>query len=68
MLAGVIHSLAPKTYVRIVHRATHDVTSDTGSDRAASVVRVATWVRLPLQGVLALWAWWYTRPTPGGAR
>jgi uncharacterized membrane protein len=20
------------------------------------------WVRLPLQGVLVLWAWWYTRP------
>jgi len=23
---------------------------------------VWNWVRLPLQGVLALWAWWYTRP------
>lgn len=20
------------------------------------------WLRLPMQGVLALWAWWYTRP------
>jgi uncharacterized membrane protein len=20
------------------------------------------WLRLPLQGLLALWAWWYTRP------
>ena len=23
---------------------------------------VWNWVRLPLQGVLILWAWWYTRP------
>ena len=23
---------------------------------------VALWVRLPLQGVLIAWAWWYTRP------
>lgn len=22
-------------------------------------------IRLPLQGVLILWAWWYTRPVPG---
>lgn len=22
------------------------------------------WLRLPMQGVLALWAWWYTRPAP----
>lgn len=24
-------------------------------------------IRLPLQGVLILWAWWYTRPAPGEA-
>ncbi|KTG30743.1 DoxX family protein [Haloferax profundi] len=23
------------------------------------------WGRLPLQAVLILWAWWYTRPMPG---
>ena len=23
---------------------------------------VALWLRLPLQGVLIAWAWWYTRP------
>lgn len=23
---------------------------------------LALWARLPLQGVLALWAWWYTKP------
>lgn len=26
------------------------------------------WARLPLQGVLILWAWWYTRPSPPGAQ
>lgn len=25
------------------------------------------WARLPLQAVLILWAWWYTRPLPGEA-
>ncbi|KAB1188275.1 MULTISPECIES: hypothetical protein [Haloferax] len=25
----------------------------------------ARWARLPLQVVLILWAWWYTRPAPG---
>ena len=24
--------------------------------------RSALWLRLPLQGVLVLWAWWHTRP------
>lgn len=23
------------------------------------------WIRLPLQALLILWAWWYTRPEPG---
>nr|WP_254837809.1 DoxX family protein [Natronomonas marina] len=27
---------------------------------------VARWARLPLQAVLVAWAWWYTRPMPGG--
>jgi uncharacterized membrane protein len=25
------------------------------------------WLRLPLQGVLIAWAWWYTRPDPADA-
>lgn len=24
----------------------------------------ALWLRLPMQGVLIAWAWWYTRPSP----
>ena len=27
-----------------------------------TVAPAALWLRLPLQGVLALWAWWHTRP------
>ncbi len=23
---------------------------------------VVNWIRLPIQGLLILWAWWYTRP------
>jgi uncharacterized membrane protein len=30
--------------------------------RYPSVAAVALWLRLPLQGVLILWAWWLTRP------
>jgi uncharacterized membrane protein len=29
---------------------------------------VALWVRLPVQGLLIAWAYWYTRPAPGVAR
>ena len=28
---------------------------------AAEGAGILNWVRLPLQGVLILWAWWYTR-------
>lgn len=28
----------------------------------------ALWMRLPLQLVLILWAWWFTRPAPVAAR
>ncbi len=26
---------------------------------------LALWLRLPVQGLLIIWAWWYTRPTDG---
>jgi uncharacterized membrane protein len=29
---------------------------------------LALWLRLPLQGVLIAWAWWYTRPEGVSAR
>jgi len=31
-------------------------------DRVRSLARAALWLRLPLQGILVGWAWWYTRP------
>jgi uncharacterized membrane protein len=40
-----------------VHMATSD-------DDFGGIPDWLLWARLPLQGVLALWAWWYTRPTP----
>ncbi|UCE85441.1 MAG: hypothetical protein JSU66_14030, partial [Deltaproteobacteria bacterium] len=37
---------------------------------AAEGLGVWNWVRLPFQGVLIAWAWWYTRPVraDGGSR
>lgn len=46
-----------------VHMATSDVATDAMPDRIEGVARAALWIRLPLQGVLMLWAWWYTRST-----
>ena len=46
-----------------VHMATSDVATDAVPDRLEGVARTALWLRLPFQGVLLLWAWWYTRPS-----
>ncbi|MDS0297751.1 hypothetical protein NDI76_03225 [Halogeometricum sp. S1BR25-6] len=45
-----------------VYMATNDTLGDVVPDRFRGIARVAAWVRLPLQGVLMLWAWRYTRP------
>jgi uncharacterized membrane protein len=48
-----------------VYMATHDVAiegSPVGDPSTA-----ARWGRLPLQAVLVLWAWWYTRSPPSEA-
>ncbi|WP_273835974.1 hypothetical protein [Halococcus sp. PRR34] len=47
-----------------VHMATSDVATDAAPDWAEGITRAAMWARLPLQGVLILWAWWYTRLMP----
>jgi uncharacterized membrane protein len=47
-----------------VYMATGDVATDAVPDWADNITRTAMWVRLPLQGVLIFWAWWYTRPLP----
>lgn len=51
-----------------VHMATHGILPDTVSDWADGFARAALWMRLPLQGILILWAWWYTRLLPENAR
>jgi len=41
-----------------LHVALHDVPLFGGQQGLG----IWNWVRLPLQGVLILWAWWYTEP------
>jgi len=50
-----------------VHMARRGMIPDGVPDWASGVARLALWVRLPFQGVLMLWAWWYTRVTPENA-
>ncbi|WP_152042918.1 DoxX family protein [Salinigranum salinum] len=45
-----------------VYMATHDVVLEGVPEWASEPSDAATWARLPFQGVLLLWAWWYTRP------
>lgn len=45
-----------------VYMATHDVVLEGVPQWASEPSDAATWARLPFQGVLILWAWWYTRP------
>lgn len=45
-----------------VYMATHDVLVDAIPADRKRLVDVALWLRLPLQGVLIGWAWWYTNP------
>lgn len=50
-----------------VYMATHDLEVMGAPDALNEVPDTALWARLPLQAVLALWAWWYTKPMPGEA-
>lgn len=47
-----------------VYMATDEFVTEDVPDRFAGIARVAAWARLPFQGVLVLWAWWYTAPDP----
>jgi uncharacterized membrane protein len=38
------------------------------TDLYPTISPIALWLRLPLQGVLVLWAWWHTRPARPRAR
>lgn len=45
-----------------VYMATHDLVLEGVPEWASTPSDAVTWARLPLQGVLILWAWWYTQP------
>jgi uncharacterized membrane protein len=45
-----------------VYMATHGVVVE-GMPGGGDPSTVARWARLPLQGVLVLWAYWYTNPS-----
>ncbi|SEP24070.1 Uncharacterized membrane protein [Halogranum amylolyticum] len=50
-----------------VYMATSDVVLEGAPEVLRDPSDVARWARLPLQGLLVLWAWWYTRPLPDTA-
>jgi uncharacterized membrane protein len=60
-------SLLVAVFPANVYMATHDVTLRGVPEWARDPPDAALWARLPLQVVLALWAWWYTRPMPDSA-
>lgn len=60
---GIVALLAA-VFPANVHMATSDVTLRGVPEWARDPADAALWARLPLQVVLALWAWWYTRPMP----
>lgn len=56
-LVGLLIAVFPAN----VYQAIDGVLLDEIPERFRGIARAALWVRLPLQGVLILWAWWYTR-------
>ena len=46
-----------------IHMAVHRVQPQHAPAMMQGASPMMLWLRLPMQGVLALWAWWYTRPT-----
>jgi uncharacterized membrane protein len=49
-----------------VYMATSGVVVTEGVSGTLDPSPAVRWGRLPLQVVLVAWAWWYTRPMPGG--
>lgn len=47
-----------------VNMAVRDVGANPLPERAEPLYNAALWIRLPLQGVLIAWAWWYARGGP----
>jgi len=48
-----------------VYMATDDVAGEFVPDSLDGLARAAAWVRLPMQAVLVLWAWWHALPSAG---
>lgn len=59
-LIGLLVAVFPAN----IHMATSDVATNSVPNWATGIARGATWARLPVQGILILWAWWYTRSEP----
>ena len=51
-----------------VYMATSDVVIQGAPGGMGDPSEFARWARLPLQAVLAAWAWWYTRPVSEGGK
>ncbi|WP_148416598.1 DoxX family membrane protein [Haloferax sp. KTX1] len=49
-----------------VYMATSDIALEGVPAALREPSDAALWLRLPLQGVLVAWAWWYTRPESDG--
>lgn len=53
-LIGLLIAIFPAN----IHIAIHNIPVFGAAEGAGAL----NWVRLPVQGLLILWAWWYTRP------
>jgi len=60
---GIIGLLAA-VFPANVYMATGDIRLEGAPEWLQDHADLALYARLPLQGVLALWAWWYTQPDP----
>ncbi|WP_321170889.1 DoxX family protein [Halobaculum rubrum] len=50
-----------------VNMAVRDAGGNPLPERAEGLYDAALWLRLPLQGLLIAWAWWYARADPEDA-
>ncbi|MFC7203222.1 hypothetical protein ACFQJC_06825 [Haloferax namakaokahaiae] len=58
-LIGLLVAVFPANVYMATERIVPEAVPESMRDHAD----VALWVRLPLQAVLILWAWWYTEPS-----
>ena len=61
-IVGLLIAIFPAN----VYMATSGVVIE-GTPGGGDPSEIVRWGRLPLQVILVAWAWWYTRPTPGGS-